>query len=137
MIKCKYIIHKWCSSFTVRETLNYSLYHSGHSTFLMNFHNFFFFFFFLWFIFIQGQRKQTQQRSLGVLCTNCNAFSPDDLNLTMGDFNKCSLNAPCILIRLLTRGHHTRSWRAVVLQSLAPTCLNTPALKIQVYQARP
>ncbi len=34
-------------------------------------------------------------------------------------------------------GHHTRSWRAGVLQSLAPTYLNTPALMFQVYQARP
>ncbi len=38
---------------------------------------------------------------------------------------------------IYTRGHQTRSWRACVLQSLAPTCLNTPAWKFEVYQVRP
>ncbi len=38
---------------------------------------------------------------------------------------------------IFNRGHQTWSWRAGVLQSLAPTCLNTPAWKFQVYQARP
>ncbi len=33
----------------------------------------------------------------------------------------------CIEDRQDPRGHQTRSWRAGVLQSLAPTCLNTPA----------
>ncbi len=39
--------------------------------------------------------------------------------------------------RAWVRGHQTQSWRAGVLQSLAPTCLNTPACKFQVYLARP
>ncbi len=36
-----------------------------------------------------------------------------------------------------SRGHQVRSWRAGVLQSLSPTCLNTPAWKFEVYLVRP
>ncbi len=36
-----------------------------------------------------------------------------------------------------SRGHQTWSWSAGVLQSLAPTSLNTPACKFQVYLERP
>ncbi len=42
-----------------------------------------------------------------------------------------SLSA-CICIWIYTRDAQTQSWRAGVLQSLAPTCLNTPAWKFLV-----
>ncbi len=41
------------------------------------------------------------------------------------------------IVFVYTRGHQTWSWRAGVLQSLAPTCLNTPAWKFEVYLLRP
>ncbi len=34
---------------------------------------------------------------------------------------------------MYNRGHQAQSWKAGVLQSLAPTCLNTPYWKFQVY----
>ncbi len=40
------------------------------------------------------------------------------------------------LINPLSQGSSC-SWRASVLQSLAPTCLNTPAWKFEVYVVRP
>ncbi len=43
---------------------------------------------------------------------------------------------PYIVSSIYSRGAQTWSWRACVLQSLAPTCLNTPAGKILVCLVR-
>ncbi len=55
---------------------------------------------------------------------------------TYYSFQTCTYQT-CTHIIVYIRGHQTWSWRAGVLQSLAPTCLNTPAWKFQVYLVGP